>query len=111
VEIRSNLMPLQTATLLHGCHIQTLLVLIKRQPPVGKKLLIIGTSSTGEIMESMGLGKARVQGELPCCVDQHSHTPCNSAHLMLRGGAGMGTVKPVNMHALAPACSMLSRHS
>eukprot|EP00983_Pelagomonas_calceolata_P111928 1159832-Pelagomonas_calceolata.AAC.12 len=35
----------------------TLLVLVKRQPPVGKKLLIIGTSSTGEIMESMGLGK------------------------------------------------------
>jgi hypothetical protein len=37
--------------------LQTLLVLVKRQPPVGKKLLIIGTSSTGEIMESMGLGK------------------------------------------------------
>lgn len=37
--------------------LQTLLVLVKRQPPVGKKLLIIGTSSTGEIMESMGLGE------------------------------------------------------
>lgn len=47
---------------------QTLLVLVKRMPPVGKKLLVIGTSSTGEIMESMGLGggsRVTLCAELP----------------------------------------------
>lgn len=34
--------------------LQTLLVLIKKQPPPGKKLLILGTSSQGEVLESMG---------------------------------------------------------
>ena len=35
---------------------QTLLVLIKRVPPAGRKLLIVGTSSQGDVLESMGLG-------------------------------------------------------
>jgi hypothetical protein len=37
---------------------QVLLVLVKRQPPAGKKLLVIGTSSAGEVLESMGLAEA-----------------------------------------------------
>lgn len=35
--------------------LQTLLVLVKRSPPKGKKLLVIGTTSEGDILESMGL--------------------------------------------------------
>jgi vesicle-fusing ATPase len=35
-----------------------LLVLVKRQPPAGKKLLVIGTTSSGEVLESMGLSEA-----------------------------------------------------
>uniref|UniRef100_A0A7S0RIV4 Vesicle-fusing ATPase n=1 Tax=Chlamydomonas leiostraca TaxID=1034604 RepID=A0A7S0RIV4_9CHLO len=37
--------------------LQTLLVMIKRMPPPGKKLLVIGTSSAGEVIESMGLSE------------------------------------------------------
>ncbi|GFH21550.1 uncharacterized protein HaLaN_18878, partial [Haematococcus lacustris] len=36
---------------------QTLLVFIKRQPPPGHKLLILGTSSNGDVMESMGINE------------------------------------------------------
>jgi vesicle-fusing ATPase len=32
-------------------------VLIKRMPPPGKKLLIIGTSSAGDVIESMGMSE------------------------------------------------------
>ncbi|KAJ9527852.1 hypothetical protein QJQ45_005501 [Haematococcus lacustris] len=35
----------------------TLLVFIKRQPPPGHKLLILGTSSNGDVMESMGINE------------------------------------------------------
>jgi vesicle-fusing ATPase len=38
--------------------LQTLLVLVKRNPPKGKKLLVIGTTSETDILESMGLLKA-----------------------------------------------------
>jgi len=34
--------------------LQTLLVLIKRQPPTGKKLLIFATSSSKDVLEAMG---------------------------------------------------------
>ncbi|KAL6751966.1 N-ethylmaleimide sensitive fusion protein [Haematococcus lacustris] len=37
--------------------LQTLLVFIKRQPPPGHKLLILGTSSNGDVMESMGINE------------------------------------------------------
>mmetsp|Transcript_11657 Transcript_11657/g.20672 ORF Transcript_11657/g.20672 Transcript_11657/m.20672 type:complete len:723 (-) Transcript_11657:92-2260(-) len=37
--------------------LQTLLVLVKRQPPPGKKLLVVGTTSMGEVMESMGMSE------------------------------------------------------
>lgn len=37
--------------------LQTLLVLVKKMPPPGRKLLIIGTTSTGEVVESMGLSE------------------------------------------------------
>ena len=33
-------------------------MLVKRSPPAGKKLLVIGTSSAGEVLESMGLAEA-----------------------------------------------------
>jgi vesicle-fusing ATPase len=32
-----------------------LLVLIKKAPPMGRRLLVIGTSSNGEVMDSMGV--------------------------------------------------------
>ncbi|KAG0631526.1 hypothetical protein M758_1G260800 [Ceratodon purpureus] len=35
--------------------LQTLLVLVKRRPPKGKKLLVIGTTSERDILEPMGL--------------------------------------------------------
>lgn len=35
--------------------LQTLLVLLKKQPPFGRKLLVIGTTSQGDVAESMGL--------------------------------------------------------
>lgn len=35
--------------------LQTLLVLVKKQPPQKRKLLIIGTTSQGDVLESMGL--------------------------------------------------------
>lgn len=35
--------------------LQTLLVLIKKLPPPGRKLLVIGTSSMGTVMGDMGL--------------------------------------------------------
>ncbi|KAG0570681.1 hypothetical protein KC19_6G180100 [Ceratodon purpureus] len=35
--------------------LQTLLVLVKRNPPKGKKLLVIGTTSEGAILKDMGL--------------------------------------------------------
>lgn len=35
--------------------LQTLLVLVKRKPPAGKKLLILGTTSAGEVLDSMDL--------------------------------------------------------
>jgi hypothetical protein len=48
----------------HACHSllillhpQTLLVLIKKRPPAGHKLLILGTSSSGEVMDSLGLSE------------------------------------------------------
>ncbi len=41
--------------------LQTLLVLIKRMPPFGRKLLVIGTTSQGDVSESMGLS------EWGCC--------------------------------------------
>jgi hypothetical protein len=37
---------------------QVLLVLVKKQPPAGRKLLIIGTSSAGDVLEPMGLSAA-----------------------------------------------------
>ncbi|KAG2487773.1 hypothetical protein HYH03_013618 [Edaphochlamys debaryana] len=37
--------------------LQALLVLVKRQPPPGHKLLIIGTTSMSDVMESMGLNE------------------------------------------------------
>jgi hypothetical protein len=45
---------------------QVLLVLVKKQPPAGRKLLIIGTSSAGEVLEPMGLsGAFNVQLHVP----------------------------------------------
>jgi DNA helicase TIP49 (TBP-interacting protein) len=45
---------------------QVLLVLVKKQPPAGRKLLIIGTSSAGEVLEPMGLSAAfNVQLHVP----------------------------------------------
>jgi len=35
--------------------LQVLLVLIKKQPPRGRKLLVVGTTSAGDVSESMGL--------------------------------------------------------
>jgi vesicle-fusing ATPase len=35
--------------------LQTILVLVKKMPPLGRKLLIIGTTSAGEVTDSMGL--------------------------------------------------------
>lgn len=37
--------------------LQTLLVLLKRSPPMGRKLLVIGTTSQGDVAESMGLSE------------------------------------------------------
>ncbi len=37
--------------------LQALLVLIKKMPPFGRKLLIIGTTSAGDVSESMGLSE------------------------------------------------------
>lgn len=46
--------------------LQVLLVLVKKQPPAGRKLLVIGTSSSGEVLESMGLSSAfNVQLHVP----------------------------------------------
>lgn len=46
--------------------LQALLVLVKKQPPAGRKLLIIGTTSGGEVLESMGLAAAfNVQLHVP----------------------------------------------
>jgi vesicle-fusing ATPase len=46
--------------------LQVLLVLVKKQPPMGRRLLVIGTSSAGEVMESMGLaGSFNVQLHVP----------------------------------------------
>ncbi|WIA31160.1 hypothetical protein OEZ86_001171 [Tetradesmus obliquus] len=46
--------------------LQVLLVLIKKQPPAGRKLLIIGTSSAGDVLEPMGLSSAfNVQLHVP----------------------------------------------
>jgi hypothetical protein len=43
-----------------------LLVLVKKQPPAGRKLLIIGTSSAGDVLEPMGLSAAfNVQLHVP----------------------------------------------
>lgn len=43
-----------------------LLVLVKKQPPAGRKLLVIGTSSAGEVLDSMGLsGAFNVQLHVP----------------------------------------------
>jgi hypothetical protein len=45
---------------------QVLLVLVKKQPPAGRKLLIIGTSSAGDVLEPMGLSAAfNVQLHVP----------------------------------------------
>jgi vesicle-fusing ATPase len=38
--------------------LQVLMVLAKRSPPPGKKLLVIGTTSAGEVLETMGLTEA-----------------------------------------------------
>ncbi|GAQ85859.1 vesicle-fusing ATPase [Klebsormidium nitens] len=38
--------------------LQTLLVLIKRTPPEGRKLLVVGTTSRSEVLESMDLAQA-----------------------------------------------------
>lgn len=39
---------------------------MKKQPPAGRKLLVIGTSSAGEVLESMGLSSAfNVQLHVP----------------------------------------------
>ncbi|KAI8476967.1 MAG: N-ethylmaleimide sensitive fusion protein [Monoraphidium minutum] len=46
--------------------LQVLLVLAKKQPPAGRKLLVIGTSSSGEVLDSMGLSAAfNVQLHVP----------------------------------------------
>ncbi|KAF6256958.1 N-ethylmaleimide sensitive fusion protein [Scenedesmus sp. NREL 46B-D3] len=46
--------------------LQVLLVLVKKQPPAGRKLLIIGTSSAGDVLEPMGLSAAfNVQLHVP----------------------------------------------
>jgi vesicle-fusing ATPase len=37
---------------------QVLLVLLKKQPPEGRKLLIVGTSSSPGVMEDMGIAAA-----------------------------------------------------
>lgn len=43
-----------------------LLVLVKKQPPAGRKLLVIGTSSSGDVLEHMGLsGAFNVQLHVP----------------------------------------------
>jgi vesicle-fusing ATPase len=38
--------------------LQTLLVLLKKQPPEGRKLLVVGTTSVGPVMEDMGVSTA-----------------------------------------------------
>ena len=38
--------------------LQVLLVLAKKAPPPGRKLLVIGTSSAGDVLDSMGLADA-----------------------------------------------------
>lgn len=38
--------------------LQTLLVLVKKRPPEGRKLMIIGTTSNGEVLESMEMQAA-----------------------------------------------------
>lgn len=41
-------------------------MLVKKQPPAGRKLLVIGTSSAGEVMDTMGLtGAFNVQLHVP----------------------------------------------
>ncbi len=35
--------------------LQVLLVLVKKQPPASRKLLVIGTTSAGEVLDSMAL--------------------------------------------------------
>eukprot|EP00878_Enallax_costatus_P019245 GHUV01020299.1.p1 GENE.GHUV01020299.1~~GHUV01020299.1.p1 ORF type:complete len:671 (+),score=177.44 GHUV01020299.1:714-2726(+) len=46
--------------------LQVLLVLVKKQPPAGRKLLVIGTSSSGEVLDQMGLTAAfNVQLHVP----------------------------------------------
>eukprot|EP00246_Nothoceros_aenigmaticus_P010109 TRINITY_DN26438_c0_g1_i1.p1 TRINITY_DN26438_c0_g1~~TRINITY_DN26438_c0_g1_i1.p1 ORF type:complete len:310 (+),score=74.74 TRINITY_DN26438_c0_g1_i1:108-932(+) len=46
--------------------LQTLLVLVKRVPPKGRKLLVLGTTSTDRVMESLGLsGAFNVQLHVP----------------------------------------------
>jgi hypothetical protein len=37
--------------------LQTLLVLVKKMPKDGKKLLVIGTTSQGDVLESMGISE------------------------------------------------------
>ena len=37
--------------------LQALLVLIKKAPEAGHKLVVIGTTSQGDVIESMGLSK------------------------------------------------------
>jgi vesicle-fusing ATPase len=37
--------------------LQTLLVLIKKPPPPGRKLFVVGTTSQGDVIESMGLSE------------------------------------------------------
>lgn len=46
--------------------LQALLVLVKKQPPAGRRLLVIGTTSSGEVLETMGLSAAfNVQLHVP----------------------------------------------
>ena len=57
--------------------LQTLLVLVKRMPPPGRKLMVIGTSSNPDVLSSMDLTAAFnvnfrwVIFSLPRCVADH----------------------------------------
>jgi hypothetical protein len=45
---------------------EVLLVLAKRAPPAGRKLLVVGTTSMGDVLETMGLAEAfNVQLHVP----------------------------------------------
>uniref|UniRef100_A0A061RL63 Vesicle-fusing ATPase n=1 Tax=Tetraselmis sp. GSL018 TaxID=582737 RepID=A0A061RL63_9CHLO len=65
--------------------LQALLVLVKRQPPPGRRLMVIGTTSNGDVLSSMDSLQRLLQG--PCAEGGgHQDSPRGAEGLPARGG-------------------------